>query len=62
MQKQQGANYLIDIATLTGGVITALGYDKTGALTNNEAFFDSFIEASIETGEICLGNAAYRKR
>lgn len=53
--KQQGANYLIDIATLTGGVITALGYDKTGALTNNEAFFDSFIEASIETGEFVWG-------
>ncbi|MEK4230459.1 leucyl aminopeptidase [Solibacillus sp. FSL H8-0538] len=49
--KQQGANYLIDVATLTGGVITALGFDKTGALTNNEAFFDSFMEATIETGE-----------
>lgn len=49
--KQHGANYLIDVATLTGGVITALGFDKTGALTNNEAFFDGFIEASIECGE-----------
>nr|WP_106780621.1 leucyl aminopeptidase [Lysinibacillus timonensis] len=53
--KQQGANYLIDVATLTGGVITALGYDKTGALSNNEAFFDAFIEASIETGEFVWG-------
>lgn len=53
--KQHGANYLIDVATLTGGVITALGYDKTGALTNNEAFFDAFIEASIETGEFVWG-------
>ncbi|MFJ8263297.1 leucyl aminopeptidase [Rummeliibacillus sp. NPDC094406] len=49
--KQQGANYLIDIATLTGGVITALGYDKTGALTNNKAFFETFLDASSETGE-----------
>lgn len=49
--KQQGASALIDVATLTGGVITALGYDKTGALTNNEAFFDSFMEAAEETGE-----------
>lgn len=49
--KQQGANYLIDLATLTGGVITALGYDKTGALTNNREFFDTFLEASVETGE-----------
>ncbi|SOC41180.1 leucyl aminopeptidase [Ureibacillus acetophenoni] len=53
--KQQGANYLIDVATLTGGVITALGFDKTGALSNNEAFFDAFIEASIETGEFVWG-------
>ena len=49
--KQQGANYLVDVATLTGGVITALGYDKTGALTNNEEFFETFMESSLETGE-----------
>ncbi len=49
--KQSGADYLIDIATLTGGVIVALGKDKTGALTNNEAFFEEFMEASVETGE-----------
>ncbi|MEO4054350.1 leucyl aminopeptidase [Solibacillus sp. CAU 1738] len=49
--KQQGANYLIDVATLTGGVIVALGNDKTGALTNDEAFFEAFMEATIETGE-----------
>lgn len=53
--KQQGADYLIDVATLTGGVITALGYDKTGALSNNEAFFDAFIEASVKTGEFVWG-------
>ncbi|KXH79326.1 aminopeptidase [Sporosarcina sp. HYO08] len=49
--KQSGANYLIDVATLTGGVIVALGNDKTGALTNDEAFFEQFMHASIETGE-----------
>ncbi len=49
--KQQGANYLIDVATLTGGVIVALGKDKTGALTNNEEFFEEFMGAAIETGE-----------
>lgn len=49
--KQQGASYLIDVATLTGGVIVALGMDKTGALTNNEEFFESFMEAAVETGE-----------
>ncbi|MBD7985606.1 leucyl aminopeptidase [Sporosarcina sp. Sa2YVA2] len=48
---QSGANYLIDVATLTGGVIVALGNDKTGALTNNEEFFEEFMQASMETGE-----------
>lgn len=49
--KQSGADYLIDVATLTGGVIVALGMDKTGALTNDEAFFEEFMQASLETGE-----------
>jgi len=49
--KQAGASYLIDVATLTGGVIVALGMDKTGALTNDEGFFEEFMHASMETGE-----------
>lgn len=49
--KQAGAEYLIDVATLTGGVIVALGNDKTGTLTNNDAFHKQFQEAADETGE-----------
>ena len=49
--KQQGATQLIDVATLTGGVITALGFDKTGTLTNDDAFYAQFKEAAEETGE-----------
>ncbi|NNV06606.1 leucyl aminopeptidase [Geobacillus sp. C56-T2] len=49
--KQHGASYIIDVATLTGGVIVALGTDKTGAMTNNEALFEQLLEASMETGE-----------
>lgn len=49
--KQQGATALIDVATLTGGVITALGLDKTGALSNNDEFYASFMEAAQETDE-----------
>ena len=49
--KQQGATSLIDVATLTGGVIVALGMDKTGALTNDEEFFECFMESTFETGE-----------
>lgn len=49
--KQLGAAHIVDVATLTGGVIVALGKDKTGALTNDEAFFETFMEATLETGE-----------
>lgn len=49
--KQHGANYLVDVATLTGGVIIALGLDKTGALTNNEHLFEEVLAASHEAGE-----------
>ncbi|UII55390.1 leucyl aminopeptidase [Cytobacillus spongiae] len=49
--KHHGANYLVDVATLTGGVIIALGTDTTGAITNNEALFEQVVEASYEAGE-----------
>ncbi|MGP7816305.1 leucyl aminopeptidase [Niallia sp. 01092] len=49
--KHHGANYLIDVATLTGGVIIALGMETTGAMTNNESFFEQVLEASYEAGE-----------
>lgn len=49
--KQSGADYVIDVATLTGGVIVALGHDKTGTLSNNDEFYKQFEEAAQETGE-----------
>ena len=49
--KHHGASYLIDVATLTGGVIVALGTDTTGAITNHEALFEQVLEASAEAGE-----------
>ncbi|WP_319922079.1 leucyl aminopeptidase [Neobacillus dielmonensis] len=49
--KHHGANYLVDVATLTGGVITALGVHTTGAMTNNEPLYEQVLEASIEAGE-----------
>lgn len=49
--KHHKADYLVDVATLTGGVVVALGDDKTGALTNNEEFFEEVLEASNEAGE-----------
>ncbi len=49
--KHHGANYLVDVATLTGGVIIALGTNTTGAITNDESWFEQVLEASYESGE-----------
>lgn len=49
--KQQGANYIVDIATLTGGVIVALGNETTGVITNSEQLYEQVESASKITGE-----------
>ncbi len=49
--KQLGAGYIVDVATLTGGVVVALGDVTTGAMTNNESFFEEVLYSSMETGE-----------
>jgi leucyl aminopeptidase len=49
--KHHGANYLVDVATLTGGVITALGLHTTGAMTNHDGLYEQVLEASVEAGE-----------
>ncbi|WML25081.1 leucyl aminopeptidase [Neobacillus sp. OS1-33] len=49
--KHHGAEYLVDVATLTGGVITALGLHTTGAMTNHEQLYQQVLEASVEAGE-----------
>jgi leucyl aminopeptidase len=49
--KHHGADYLVDVATLTGGVIIALGTNTTGAISNNDSFFEQVLEASKEAGE-----------
>ena len=50
--KELGADILIDAATLTGGVITALGTDKTGAFTNHQGLYEQFLARSRKTGEM----------
>jgi leucyl aminopeptidase len=50
--KHHGANYLVDVATLTGGVIIALGHHITGAMANNEELFEKVLMASHEVGEM----------
>ena len=48
---QQGAKRVVDIATLTGGCVTALGDVATGAFTNNQTLVDKVIAAGAEVGD-----------
>ena len=42
---------VIDLATLTGAVIVALGHENTGVFSNDDAFCDSFLRAARAEGE-----------
>jgi leucyl aminopeptidase len=49
--KQLGAKRIIDVATLTGAVLVALGDVATAAITNDEAFLKELLQAAGESGE-----------
>ena len=46
-----GASRLIDLATLTGACVVALGEDVAGAFTNNQAWCDQVLAAAKTVGE-----------
>ncbi len=48
---KQGANYIVDIATLTGACVVALGNDITGLMTNNRELLNSLTSAASVAGE-----------
>jgi leucyl aminopeptidase len=48
---KSGANMLIDIATLTGGCVTALGYLASGILGNNQDLIDKLKAAGAKAAE-----------
>ncbi len=48
---EQGADRLIDLATLTGACVVALGTDVTGLMTNDQAWCDELLEAARLCGE-----------
>jgi leucyl aminopeptidase len=47
----QGAERLIDVATLTGGVVVALGSVYAGLLANNEAWAEHLLQSAARSGE-----------
>ncbi|MBP88715.1 MAG: leucyl aminopeptidase [Planctomycetaceae bacterium] len=48
---EQGAAKIIDLATLTGACVVALGLDVTGLMTNDQAWCDEVAEAAKTCGE-----------
>ena len=49
--EKQGATKIVDMATLTGAVIVALGDLNTGIMGNDQELVDEIIECGKETGE-----------
>lgn len=49
--EKQGATRIVDMATLTGAVIIALGDINTGIMGNDQELVDEIIECGKETGE-----------
>jgi leucyl aminopeptidase len=48
---KQGVKRIVDIATLTGACVTALGDVTTGAFTNNQELVDRVLAAGAEVGD-----------
>ena len=47
----KGADFLIDLATLTGACVVALGEDVVGAMSNNQDWCDKVLAAAKTAGE-----------
>jgi leucyl aminopeptidase len=50
--QKEGAKKVVDVATLTGAIVAALGQNYTGAFTNNQEFFEEFKKITEETKEM----------
>ncbi len=49
--QEMGITRLVDVATLTGAIIVALGHACSGAMTNNQELMDEVTRAGKATGE-----------
>ena len=49
--RKLGATHLVDIATLTGAVVIALGHTSTGVMSNDREWVDAFHRATEPYGE-----------
>ena len=48
---QQGCTHLVDVATLTGAIVVALGHLNTGVFANDDALLERVLAAAREEGE-----------
>jgi len=48
---ETGASKIVDLATLTGACVVALGTETVGAMTNNQPWCDAILDAARRTGE-----------
>ncbi len=49
--EKENVEKLVDVATLTGAVLVALGTEVTGVIGNDDAFYDELLVASKRSGE-----------
>jgi leucyl aminopeptidase len=50
--RREGADAIVDVATLTGGVVTALGSVYAGVMANDDALAERLIACGQRTGEL----------
>jgi len=50
--RREGAARLVDVATLTGGIVVALGSTYAGLMSNDEAWASHVLAAGSRTGEL----------
>lgn len=49
--KEEKATHVVEVSTLTGAIITALGKDITGVFSNSEKFYKVFADAAAKANE-----------
>ncbi len=49
--KELGADMMVDVATLTGACVVALGHDYTGVMGNDPAMVSAVLDAAADAGE-----------
>jgi len=50
-RKHMGVSHLVDVATLTGACVVALGHTRAGVFSNNPAWQEQVLAAANEVGE-----------